>query len=167
MERTEQSDTRGALVLILVGVAFLFANLVPALMAYVPLLIGVGLFVLFLIRRSYSLLVPASIVTGVGLGIFLAIRIAEPAAGAAFLWSLAGGFIAIWLLGLLFRLPENHWWPLIPGSILLLVGGAAAEVSFARDSLVLLGNWWPLILIAIGLVVLLQQYRRGGNTPAG
>jgi hypothetical protein len=165
MEHVKQSDTRGALVLILVGMAFLLANLVPALMAYGPLLIGMGLFVLFLVRRSYGWLVPASIVTGVGLGIFLATRLTEPAAGAAFLWSLGGGFIAIWLLGLLFRLPENHWWPLIPGGIIVLVGGAAAEFAFARDLLVLLGNWWPIILIGIGSLVLTQQYRHRGHTP--
>jgi hypothetical protein len=166
MQRAEQSDIRGGLVLILVGVAFLAANLIPALVAYVPLLIGLGLLLLFAIRRSYGLLVPAGIVTGVGLGIFLATRLAEPSAGAAFLWSLGGGFLAIWLLGLLFRLPENHWWPLIPGGILILVGGAAAESTLARDSLVLLGNWWPLILVAVGLMILVQHYRGEDNNPA-
>jgi len=33
--------------------------------------------------------------------------------GGIFLLALGAGFASIWLIGSLFRLRENHWWPLI------------------------------------------------------
>lgn len=63
--------------------------------------------------------------------------------------SLAAGFVALWVVGSLLRLPHNHWWPLIPGGILALVG--AVELAEADVEGVI--RWWPLILIAAGVLI--------------
>ncbi len=60
---------------------------------------------------------------------------------------------------------ETHWWPLIPGGIMLLIGLAAGFGSIFGSLLNLLGNLWPIALIAAGLYVLYQA-RRGQKQPA-
>ena len=77
-------------------------------------------------------------------------------------WSSLGlglGFIAIFVIDLLVR-GKSHWWPLIPGVIITLdaLGDRANVVIAPLRGLV--ANWWPLLLIAIGLLLLFQN-RRG------
>ncbi|MCZ7574143.1 MAG: hypothetical protein M5U01_36805 [Ardenticatenaceae bacterium] len=160
MDRSPNRGWVGGGVLILLGLLFLLARFVPTLTPYVVLLIGLGLFGLFLITQAYGALIPAGIVTGIGVGIVLASRSGGDAGGAAFMLSLGAGFLAIWVLGLLFRVPENHWWPLIPGSILILVGVAALGSRTAQTLLESLSNWWPLILIILGGWLILRQLQR-------
>ncbi|MFI5254562.1 MAG: hypothetical protein ACHQ15_03815, partial [Candidatus Limnocylindrales bacterium] len=71
------------------------------------------------------------------------------------------GFLAIWFIGALFRLPEARFWPLLPGGILVVaglasVGGAAADV---------LRYAWPIGLILLGLAVMLLAWRRRQPPP--
>jgi hypothetical protein len=100
------------------GLFFLAGQLEPDIGRFVTLVIGLGLLAVFVVTREYGFLVPGSILTGVGIGVAL-----EPATNGAadsgvMMLALAGGFLGIWLLGSLYRLPQNHWWPLIPGGIL-------------------------------------------------
>jgi len=55
------------------------------------------------------------------------------------------GFCLIWAL------ERKHWWALIPGGILVLVG---------LSSLSFLGSFWPLALVALGVYMLYDQTRR-------
>jgi len=112
---------------------------------------------LFAVTRAYGVLIPAGIVTGVGTGIVLAARTSGEASGSVFMLSLGAGFLAVWVLGVLFRVRENHWWPLIPGGILTLSGVALAGSGTAHALLELLGNWWPLILIVLGGWLVIRQ----------
>ena len=66
------------------------------------------------------------------------------------------GFLSIWLLGTLLRMPEARFWPLIPGGILVFVGLAAMGGSVAD----LLRYAWPIVLIAVGLLVIVGGLRR-------
>jgi hypothetical protein len=74
----------------------------------------------------------------------------EPWAGAVMLLSIAAGFASIWVLGQLMRLPQNHPWPLVPASIIALVAGV--QLADADVDGVL--RWWPLIIIAFGVVII-------------
>jgi len=81
-------------------------------------------------------------------------------AGAAMLISLGSGFLFIWLASYLLRLKERHFWPLIPGAILASIG--AALLFRATDLLA----YWPVLLIALGLVLMAVAYvRREAATP--
>ena len=140
------------LILIGLGAIFLLDRVLPDIGAYVPLIIGLALFVAFLATRTYGFLIPAGIVSGVGAGILLEQAYDQ---GGIFLLALGSGFVAIWLIGSLFRLRENHWWPLIPGGILVTIG----LVDLANDSgelAELLDLGWPILLVAVGLLVIIR-----------
>jgi hypothetical protein len=133
-----------------VGLFFLAGQLEPNVGQFVTLIIGLSLLAVFVIRREYGFLVPGSILTGIGIGIALQPHVTGDTGGGIMLLALAGGFLGIWLLGSLYRLPQNHWWPLIPGGILTLIGLVQLTSTDVAGALSL----WPIILIVIGALVL-------------
>ena len=64
--------------------------------------------------------------------------------------SIAGGFLGIWVLGSIYRLRQNHWWPLIPGGILTLIG----LVQISRTETDGAVHLWPVLLVVLGALVL-------------
>lgn len=160
--------------LIIVGIGgfFLLAQVVPDIGRWIPLFIGIAFLLAFLPKREYGFLIPGCIVSGVGVGIILAERVGDPWSGAAVLFSIGGGFIAIWLVSMLIRMGDKDWprgetrdagqalwWPLIPGGILVIIGFVVlADEGYDGDLL----QWWPLLIIGAGLIVLLSSLRRRG-----
>ncbi len=131
-----------------IGLFFLAGQLEPDIGRFVTLFMGLALLAVFVIRRDYGFLVPGSILTGIGIGLAL-----EPATlddSGIMMLSLAGGFLGIWVLGSLYRLPQNPWWPLIPGGILTLIG----LVQLSRTSVDGALRLWPVILIVLGALLL-------------
>jgi len=77
--------------------------------------------------------------------------------GSAVVLGLAGGFFAIFIANVFTRMPA-YWWPLIPGGRALALGGHKTEaIAEAERSLALA---WPLVLIAVGVVVLIDRSRQ-------
>jgi hypothetical protein len=140
----------GGIALIVIGGLLLVAQFVPDVSRYIPLAIGLGLAALFVAKRDYGLLIAAGVVTGVGVGIVIASTAPGDLAGAGFLLALGSGFLAIWAVSYALRMRERHWWPLVPGLILVTIGAALAAGGGALALL----NYWPVILIAIGLLLL-------------
>ena len=133
------------LILIALGVLFLVGRL-----SGVIVLGGLGaiFIVAYLTTRKYGWLIPGCILAGLGLGELLG-------------WSSLGlglGFIGIFVIDLIMR-GKSHWWPLIPGVIITLdaLGDRANVVIAPLRGLVASG--WPLLLIAIGLLLLFQNRR--------
>ena len=60
------------------------------------------------------------------------------------------GFLSIWAIGAGMQLARHHWWPLIPGGILTVVGGALLIGGTAVDML----DYWGVAVIAIGVFIL-------------
>jgi hypothetical protein len=139
-----------------IGVILLLAQYTPDVGTWIPLALGLVFLAAFFSRREYGFLVPGSILVGVGVGILLSAAVADSWSDTVMLLSIAGGFIGIWVVGWLMRLPENHWWPFIPGGILAVIGlsQAAEEVSGGDVP------WWPIFIIVIGLLVVLGAFRR-------
>lgn len=164
-------------VIIGLGVFFLLGQFVPDIGRSIPLLIGLIFLAAFVVRREYGLLIPGCIIAGVGVGVLLAEAVDDQWSGAVVLLSIAGGFVAIWLVSMLLRLGDREWptgpsreaaralwWPLIPGGIMALVALVVlAEEGFESDLL----RWWPLIIIGAGVVVLASAWSRGrgGRAP--
>jgi hypothetical protein len=164
-------------VIIGIGVFFLLAQVVPDIGRWIPLLIGLAFLAAFVARREYGFLIPGCIIAGVGVGVVLTDVVDEQWSGAVVLLSIAGGFIAIWLVSVLIRAVDKDWptgpsreaaralwWPLIPGGILALVAIVVlAEEGFESDLL----QWWPLLLIGAGVVVLVSALtrRNDGRAP--
>jgi len=160
-------------VIIGIGVFFLVGQLVPDIGRWIPLLIGLVFLAVFLVRHEYGFLVPGCIISGVGVGVLLADAVDDQWSGGVVLLSIAGGFIAIWLVSVLLRAADRDWpsgpsreaaralwWPLIPGGILALVAIVVfAEEGFESDLL----RWWPLLLIGAGVVVLISAMSRRGS----
>lgn len=138
------------------GLFFLAAQLEPDIGRFVTLFIGLALLAVFVIRRDYGFLVPGSILTGIGIGLALEPALVDQMQGSLMLMSLAGGFLGIWVIGSIYRLPQNHWWPLIPGGILMLVGLVQLSRADAENALRL----WPLILVLVGALVLTRTLTR-------
>jgi drug/metabolite transporter (DMT)-like permease len=151
------SDGRwvGGAVLIIIGVALLVGQWVPDVGRYATLIVGLALLALFVLTRNPGALIGGSIVTGIGAGILLEETFPATAGGWVPL-GLGFGFLGIWLVGSLFRLPEARFWPLIPGGILVFVG-LAGMGGGAAD---LLRYAWPVVLILAGLAVIFGGRRR-------
>jgi hypothetical protein len=83
--------------------------------------------------------------------------------GSVVVLGLAAGFLGIAAFNYssgTFRGTAGQWWPLIPGGILALVGiSQAIGGSVAGD---IVEQYWPLVLIAVGVLVLL-----GGRQQLG
>jgi hypothetical protein len=147
----------GGAILIGIGLAFLAGQLIPHAGDYIVVAIGLTFLAAFLVTREYGFLVPGGIVTGVGTGIVFASNLPGVEGGSLFMLSLGFGFIAIWVIGLVFRVRENHPWPLIPG--LILGGIGAASLAGTRYSEI--GRYgWPIALIALGAILLIRGWVR-------
>lgn len=132
------------------GLFFLAGQVEPDIGRFVTLFIGLALLAVFVIRREYGFLVPGSLLTGIGIGIALEPATSGDIESGVMMLSIAGGFLFIWVLGSLYRLPQSHWWPLIPGGILTLIGLVQISRTDVEGALRL----WPIILIVIGALVL-------------
>jgi len=126
--------------------------------------LGVVFLALYFALRNYSFLIPGCILVGLGIPIAFgeANLVQGEEAGGWIVVGLGLGFCAIWVIDTLFR-RVSSWWPLVPGIILTLVGAGIVlneRGLLSPQMLSLLERWWPLILVAIGLVILLQQLVR-------
>ncbi|HKZ82628.1 MAG TPA: DUF5668 domain-containing protein [Anaerolineae bacterium] len=54
---------------------------------------------------------------------------------------------------------KTQWWPLIPGAIIAAVGAALLAGDTGLRVLEFAGDFWPLALIAAGLIVVLRAAR--------
>ena len=88
----------------------------------------------------------AGIVTGFGVGVILSTYATDPNDGMVFMLSVAGGFLAVWILGFFADPPERNPWPLVPAIIL-----AALGISIATDTPGLID--WLIVAFAIVLVL--------------
>jgi hypothetical protein len=163
MEATSKpTDARNLLlvgfVILLVGAAALISELWPTLDRYLPLLVGVGLLAVFWTSRAYLALVAGAVLTGLGSGLLVAGFLpGNEADGAGAVLGLAGGFFAVWTTSKILELREHHWWPLVPGSILLTVGGGLGIDLIAGEESALIV---PAALVALGALMMALAYRR-------
>ena len=166
-----RSQSRTALiigfVLVLIGGGALVSELLPDFDRYVPLVIGLGLLAVFVMTRSYVALVFAGILTGIGAGLLVAdLWPGTKEDGPGAVLGLAFGFLGIWAVSWLYRLKEHHFWPLIPGGILLLVGTGLVLDLFDEDA----SRWVvPAIVVALGVLVMVAGFLRMSReaTPEG
>ena len=167
----------GGLILIFGGALAFVGQIVPdswGLGFGLLVLLGLGLafHIAGLLTREPGWFIPGGILTGIGAGLALVdgpLARLIPAGllpgdeGGLFMLAFAGGWFLIVVTTALFT-DETHWWPIIPGGIMLLIGLAAGFGSVFGTALSLLGRAWPIALIAAGLYVLYQA-RRGEKQP--
>lgn len=146
-------------ILVVLGIVLMAAKLLKDESdAVILLLIGGAFFAWYLQKRAYALLIPSCILLGLGLGRVVAT--AFNISGGMEEIGLGVGFCAIYIIDLALQ-KKASWWPLIPGGILITIG--ITEVSQAAEDLFAVG--WPLIIIVIGAVVLLNSLGVFGRKP--
>ncbi len=141
MEQQRKGTVVGGIVLVGVGVALLVGQFAgdsggPLVLAG----LGGGFLVAHGFTRTYGLLVPGGILTGLGLGTLAeqtGVTAVEPV-----LVGLGAGFLAVWAIDTFITRtgPPAGWWPLVPGGIVLFIGLAP-----------LFGDDQRLVPLAIGL----------------
>lgn len=169
--KTGESRNRivGGIALIVLGLIALAAQFID-FGETIGLLIVPGLGLIFLLwgllTRQSAFLIPGGILGGIGLGILLITGPYEVAneelQGGVFMLAFAFGWFLIPILSTIFT-GDNHWWALIPGGIMALIGGGLLFGGAALTVLEYLGKLWPVFLILGGLYLIL---RRSSDKPA-
>lgn len=151
----------GGVVLIVLGVLFLLGQFIQVAW-YGQLVLGVlavGFLAAGLWLRNGGLLVPGGILGGISLGVAsqnLLTDVSDERQAGIFLLCFATGWVLITLLSLV--IANVQWWPLIPGGILAFIGAALFLGGTALTMLQFVGTYgWPLILIAVGVVIILRR----------
>jgi dipeptide/tripeptide permease len=152
----------GGALLVAIGVLVLLAQNIKSEdlgLLFLPALGGLFL-IAGIIGRQAGFIIPGGILTGIGLGAMLtqnpAMAPTETAQGGVFFIGFALGWFLIPVLTKLFT-HETHWWALIPGTIMALIGGALLLGGAALNVLEFVGRWWPLILVALGLTIIVRR----------
>ena len=148
------------LILIVLGIAFLLTQYFDFGPGLFLTLLALVFLIPYVFTRSYGLLIPGCILAGIGVGLMFERALARPDVTVSI--GLGLGFIAIFVVQLVVA-GSSHWWPLVPGGILVLVG-IAETVPHVQA---VLEKGWPVILIVIGLGILAGQVvwgKPGGRT---
>lgn len=158
---TRRNSVFGGLALISIGVLLLFGQFVRWVDfgGVILLFLGAVFAAWGAFSRKEGLFVPAGILAGLGAGV-----VAQGLApgfvdrDALFLIFFAGGWFAITAMVLLFR--GKLWiWPAFPGGILGLIG-VSDLLNLSLRPFSMLTQWWPGLLIAAGVWVLLGAARK-------
>jgi membrane protein YdbS with pleckstrin-like domain len=169
MTKQNRSTIATALLLILLGSWFLAIQISPAVKSFAHgqdtwpfniLIAGGLLFVLALATWTPGMMIPASIVSGIG-GI-LYYQNANNAFGTwSFAWALIPGFVGIGILLAGIMEAGRNRGELTSGAILILISAIAFGIfgSFLGGKQLLL-SYWPVALILLGLVFLIQSLFR-------
>lgn len=152
-----------AIILIVVGLGGLATQVLkPAtdVGGWIVMIIGVGLLGAFAYTRKYGFLVPGGIMTGLGAGIICSEAFTfatNEAASGSIVLGLGLGFLSIWVIGAIVRVAQHHFWPIIPGGILAVVGGA---LLIGNEAVAVL-DYWYVAVIVIGLLLLWRAMAEG------
>ncbi len=144
------------LILIALGLFFLLVQYFEIGPGLILLMLGLVFLVPYVLTRAYGLLIPGCVLAGIGLGLLFG-RGLPDRNDITVLIGLGFGFIAIYVIQLIVA-GRSHWWPLVPGGILVLVGIAESVPQVQT----LVEKGWPLALILAGLVILAGAFWRRG-----
>ena len=169
MEARSRSGLAAGVLLILLGLMFLSFQLMPAMWSWLvievswPLIVvavGVFLLVFGLIVGAPGMAVPATIVTGIG-GILYWQNLTGNWESWSYIWALIPGFVGIGIIlsalfgaGNLREALESGGWLLLISLVMFAIFG-----SFL-GGLALLGAYWPVLLIVLGLLLFVRGFFR-------
>lgn len=176
-ERSRTAAVGGGL-LIMVGAVLLILQVIPGLKDQLsfewswPLLVvavGIGLFLMGLLTGAPGMAVPACIVAGIG-GILYWQTITGNWLSWAYAWALIPGFVGVGMIltALLGEGGKGQAWKgaetILTSLVLFVIFGTIF------GGLNVLGIYWPLLLVLVGAVQLIQRVFKPfppAETPAG
>ena len=149
----------GAVLLIVIGLVALVANLSGIQNAgdAIPLAVGLAFLAAYALTRAYGLLVAGGIVAGFGAGILAASLAGVTDNGFYVVLGGGLGFLLIYGVDVLVTRLTARWWPVLPGTAMVLIAGgiATGDQGLIRE----VGLWSPVILVVIGAWILLARSR--------
>ncbi len=153
----DKNRLAGGILLTGIGLGLLIFQLV-GLPELFPILLGVVFLVAGIVTRKAALIIPGGIIGGAGLGTLSTVYgwfypTSSVEAGGVFLLLFSIGWFSITLFTFLFT-NDHQIWPLIPGGVMVLIGGAVLMGERGLRILEIVGTFWPLILVIIGLSIL-------------
>jgi hypothetical protein len=155
VQRNRRSQVAAGAALIVIGIVALALQYLEGPGRAVILLLAGGSFVAaYFYTDIYGLLIPGGILSGLGLGSlgeWREVAVRDPNAVG-----LGIGFMAIYVVERVYR-RRAHWWPLIPG-VLLVVSGLGARFGDVGH---ILWRWAPAILVVLGVVLVFKAMKRG------
>lgn len=143
-------------ILVTVGLALLATEWLALSDAFVIGSVAAVFVIAYALTRRYGFLVPAMILAGAAVGTGLQDYGYDPSGGLVAI-AIGAGFLAIYLVDAFAR-DSSRWWPLIPATILALVGGS--ELAEGTGAAQTIERLWPLVLIVAGVAVLFGASRR-------
>ncbi|HLZ32071.1 MAG TPA: DUF4097 family beta strand repeat-containing protein [Chloroflexota bacterium] len=147
----------GGLILIALGITFLFGTWFPAGGAWLFVGLGTAFLVARVVTGRYGYAVPAGILLGFGGFVWLSETgfLNGPGAGGFFFVFLGLGFLASYAIA---GRPQAVW-PVLPGMLLIGFGAFVQATMFGVPFAQYwwLAQYWPLSLIAIGVWVLVRN----------
>lgn len=165
MERTKRSGMAVGAVLIIVGAWLLIVQFIPALRGWfswptIIIAVGLLLFLLGVFLGEYEMAIPGCIVGGIG-GILFWQNTTGNWESWSYIWALIPGFAGTGTLiaGLLRRdggQVRGGLWTMLVGAVLFLVFGSLF------GAVGVLGQYWPVLLIVLGLFALIQGLTKRG-----
>jgi hypothetical protein len=121
-------------------------------LAFIFLLAGV-------LGRRPGLIIPGGILAGIGAGAALVqgplAGVSDPGRGGVFMLAFACGWLLITLVS--FLVGRVMYWPLIPGAFIGLFGLALTAGQAGLGILNVVGQGWPIILIALGVYLVFRR----------
>ncbi len=162
MESKRRSGVAAGLLLVLVGGLLLAFQFVPGLAERFDIfewplyVIGAGLLLLIfgLLSGAPGMAVPAMIVTGIG-GLLYWQNATGNWESWAYAWTLIPGFSGLGVvISGLFEPPERRWKVIKSGLWTMLVSGVLFVVFGSFFGLPLLGDYWPVLLIVLGVLLI-------------
>ncbi|MCB8984132.1 MAG: hypothetical protein H6659_09920 [Ardenticatenaceae bacterium] len=166
MSNKRKNNWAGGIILISIGLLALLGQLVnwqlsPDFGVYLLSVLGALFLVWGIITRQAGPMIPGGILSGLGLGVVLVETMSWPQGmdeGGVFLLAFALGWVLITVLTAVFT-SKTHWWPLIPGGIIAVVGLAVLFGGVFWQALNLLNLVWPLLLIILGITIIFNARR--------
>ncbi len=155
MDKSRRSRVVSGVTLIGIGLLLFWLTRVEDIADSVLFFVIGSLFLgAYLYSKNYGLLIPGCLLLGLGAGTLLEnMEQLDP-------WKigLGAGFVAIFVIALLYE-KRAHWWPLIPGGVLLISAFAIGEELMQF----LFSGGWPLVLVVIGVIILLGSFTKRGS----
>ncbi len=151
MKKERKGQIIAGIILILVGISISgLRQLIGFHENSFMLLLGSLFIAAYFYKDSYGLLIPGCIIFGLGLS--------SAQFGIVKNYSqfntvgLGLGFIGIFMIDLINK-GKTHWWPLIPGGILTIVGLSSSPFNLWK----IFNLGWPVILIILGLWIIAKS----------
>jgi lysylphosphatidylglycerol synthetase-like protein (DUF2156 family) len=146
--------------LVLIGVGLLIQQVVPAVSVGTLVLLALGLALLasWAIGRSWFSMIPGFLLLALGVaGVVRDLRyVPDPTPGITAL-ALAAAFAVIWLVAFASG-RRRYTWALWAAAILGLIG--AVQISGKLTGLPELSALWPIVIIVLGIIALINWQRR-------